>query len=290
MTGRTVNDETNAGFALVAVLWLLVGITVLLAPIALAARHKVSLARNASDQFRLALAAEAIGFVAVEDLGNKATAFGRENERRAVDEYHWCSAAEVLVGIRVRDQRGLIDLNVAPEALLTGGLEALGLATAEAEDAARRTIAYRSAGAMSPFDEAGMALKSAPFESVSELVDLLASAQLTDAVLRSVFTVHSKRTQIDPQYTPAVLDGVSALHKGPIEAEGRTVEIGVAVADRRWRGVGQGSFVVRLSARADHTILEIPPVAAVSRPDLVEGLCPESVEAALRGGDAEFAL
>jgi type II secretory pathway component PulK len=112
---------------------------------------------------------------------------------------------ETRVEITVQDSGGLIDINLAPQALLEDIFERLGEAQSSARTIAEAIIDYRDADTVAPsgVEEAtGQKLKNRPFETVEELE---AAARLSEDLYRKakpLFTVSSFQTGVDPDTAP----------------------------------------------------------------------------------------
>ncbi len=170
--------------------------------------------------------------------------------------YAWRFAgAEVLIS--VQDEGGKIDLNRASEEMLEGlfvsaGLperQAAGLAEAIAdfrdEDDERRAFGaededYRAAGL-----EWGA--KDAPFETVSELTQVLGLTRALYQRVRPALTVHSRRARVERGVAPPIV--VAALSGEEAETLGAAGEAGdtVPLALGRVRRGGR-AFTVRAEA------------------------------------------
>ncbi len=286
----TMTRARERGFALVAVLWVLVLLSVIAAAFVTETRTEVNLARNAVENAKARALAEAGVQRAVLALlaarrgsreGQEAEGPGEEDfavfegasgegEREAaaigaagglrVDGtvYAWRFAgAEVLIS--VQDEGGKIDLNRASEEMLEGLFVSAGLperqaaALAEAiadfrdEDDERRAFGaededYRAAGL-----EWGA--KDAPFETVSELTQVLGLTREIYQRVRPALTVHSRRARVERSVAPpivlAALSGEEAetLGAGAAGEAGDTVPLALGRVRR-----GGRAFTVRAEA------------------------------------------
>src|SRR5580698_1638151 len=110
------SENSERGSIAILALWGIALIFILIAPVALATRGEVQIARNALAESHARLAAEAgtqLGLLRLlrrHDAG--ATAFDGSPEA-------WAQGS-IRVAIAITDEAGKIDLNVAPLELLTG--------------------------------------------------------------------------------------------------------------------------------------------------------------------------
>jgi general secretion pathway protein K len=202
----------DGGFVLVSVLWLLALLTlvtlVLLTAVRLDVRATGQLSQHAEAE---ALADGLMRLVALR-LGDR--------DRRPVDAAGLardgtpllCGHGDAAVAIAVTDVGGLVDLNAASANLLEWLLRGLGVAPDKATALAAAVVDFRDAddvpgvnGAESAAYRAaglGYGPKNAPFETVTELDQVLGMDVALLNRLRAVATVHSRQPGIDAQLAP----------------------------------------------------------------------------------------
>jgi len=216
---RAVTRRNN-GFVLVSVLWLLALLTlvmlVLLTAVRLDVRAAGQLTRHAEAE---ALADGLMRLVALR-LGDR--------DRRPLADAGLardgtpmrCEHASAAVAIAVTDVGGLVDLNAVSPNLLAWLLRGLGVAPEKAAALAATIADFRDEddvpsvnGAESAAYRAhglGHGPKNAPFETVTELDQVLGMDLALLDRLRAVATVHSRQPGIDPSVVPAELLSAAA--------------------------------------------------------------------------------
>jgi general secretion pathway protein K len=132
-----------------------------------------------------------------------------------------CGHGDAAVAVAVTDVAGLVDLNAASPALLEWLLRGLGVAPERAAALAAAIVDFRDEddipgvnGAESAaYRAAGLAHspKNAPFETVTELDQVLGMDVALLGRLRAVTTVHSRQPGIDTFVAPReILDAAAA--------------------------------------------------------------------------------
>ncbi len=264
-------DSGQDGFALVAVIVLLMIVTTVVAGFALAARSGLDLAADRLAADRLGLLADGLVMVVAHDLARAQS----EDTRPTLDldgTPAACAANGLSITVRVQDQRGLVDLNAAEEDLLVLALRSLGVSAPTAAESAKVILAYRTPGrdaaaeALSELTRDG--LKGGAFAATEELHDLMALANVPAERLAATFTTVSGEVRVTGPRLPAGLAAVlprgptplrpfvtaDATITGPYAIEvfargpdgtlgraGRLVEIGAGGAERRARLTLAGS-------------------------------------------------
>jgi general secretion pathway protein K len=221
--------RADGGFVLVSVLWLLALLTlvtlVLLTAVRLDVRATGQLSRHAEAE---ALADGMMRLVALR-LGDR--------DRRPVDAAGLardgtpllCGHGGAAVAIVVTDVGGLVDLNAASASLLEWLLRGLGVAPDKAVALAAAIVDFRDAddvpgvnGAESAaYRAAGLAHgpKNAPFETVTELDQVLGMDLALLNRLRAVATIHSRQPGIDASLAPRkVLSAAAASSRANVAA------------------------------------------------------------------------
>jgi general secretion pathway protein K len=214
--------RNDRGFVLVSVLWLLALLTLVMLVLLSAVRLDV----RATGQL--------IGHAEAEALADGlmrlvALRLGDRNGRPLADAGlavngtpMSCGHGDAAVAIAVTDVGGLVDLNAASARLLEWLLRGLDVAPEKATALAAAIVDFRDAddvpsvnGAESAaYRAAGLAHgpKNAPFETVTELDQVLGMDPALLDRLRAVATVHSRQPGIDASVAPSeVLSAAAAL-------------------------------------------------------------------------------
>lgn len=209
----------DGGFVLVSVLWLLALLTlimlVLLTAVRLDVRATGQLAGHAEAE---ALADGLMRLVALRlgDRDRRPLAAGLARDGAVIR----CEHGDAAVAIAVADVGGLVDLNAASPSLFEWLLRGLGVAPERAVALAAaiadfrdqddvpgvngaESAAYRAAGL-------GHGPKNAPFETVTELDQVLGMDLALLNRLRVMATVHSRQPGIDPNVAPPELLSAAA--------------------------------------------------------------------------------
>jgi len=221
------------GMALVAVLWMVAALMVTATGLVYAVRGEV---RTVSS-FREMAAAGALGDAGIV-LAARELAGARNRESRMLQSE--VSFEQVAVGVRIVPLTGLIDLNSAPEPLLTDLIAIAGeVDRGRAARLAQRIIDWRDADDQSQPDGAEDAAYAAagspfrtrggPFESPEDLLQVLGIDFDLYERIRPLVTVHMRGNgRIDPAAAPLpvlrVLAGgneqVAGAYAGAREASG----------------------------------------------------------------------
>jgi general secretion pathway protein K len=259
-------DQADSGFALVAVLWFLLLVSVVVASFAVTARTDYLVSANARQKLRLDMLADGIATALSLQLTSRNRS-GQLNEVRMDSSPLSCSAGRYTVGILIQDQAGLIDLNAASEALLATGLRSLGLSADEAVAAA--IVSFRSYAPQAVVARADIPVlggrKAGPFESVTELSDIQALSDFEPADLHRAFTVHSRHGQVDaslsPQPLAELLEGREGQTNGSQEATGASVlAIEVTLRDRATAIRGYSGFLTERSQSPHPSFKRVEPL------------------------------
>ena len=226
----------ESGFALLIVLWTLIPIALLFAMLAAAARSDAQLTANLRSGAELEAAADGAIYSALFDLLQRGVA-SRNGPPLAMQ----LAGADVLVG--VGNESGLVNPNTASPRVLGALLVRLGADPAQASSVASAVADWRTPGRRSAqgraraarYQAAGLdyAPPGAPFESLSELGEVLG---MTPALLQALAPHLTLYSDGDPD--PASADPIvrAALRDlGAIavasETESRVVRI-TAIARR----------------------------------------------------------
>lgn len=266
-------DPRDGGFAVVVVLLFLMAVTALIAPLALAARTELLVAANRMQQDRLALVAEGAFTVLARDLAAPPIE-PRSPALTVRSEPLRCVTEALAFEVRVQDQAGLADLNMAPPGLLEAGFVALGFGRGEAAGLARAVVAYRlPAGGEgeSPRVPPGAVvagLKQGAFEAIEELYDFDGLADVPAAALAEVFTIHNATPAIVGPVMSRRLSQILPAAPTPrypfIAAEPgeppRLYRIDVTVGDRQWRTRSHHGALLRASEEEGGAFQPVEPV------------------------------
>jgi general secretion pathway protein K len=173
-----VNDH-NEGIALIAVLWVLILLSIVAASVSRETRTDASVGRNMVDIAMARAAADAGIQRAILDLVPVANPKGFRADGRM---YPWRFGSST-VKISIRNERTKIDLNHAPETVLSALFVSVGIDASKAQSLADAIADFRDAdnfphahGAeAAEYVAAGLAWKpkNAPFETVEELQQVL---------------------------------------------------------------------------------------------------------------------
>ncbi|ESZ31785.1 hypothetical protein X733_19955 [Mesorhizobium sp. L2C067A000] len=228
-------------------------VSAIVVPFAVTARTRLMIANNELEQERLSLLAEGLGNVVASELtGDQVT------EKLPLDSTPAaCRSGQYSFVLRVQDHAGLIDLNAADDRLLGLGFAALGFEQQMAGELAKAAMRFRdSAKLFAGLPQARSPVgppedKEAPFESVSELQEFSALAQIPLRNLQGIFTVNSKRGTVSSDRAPRRLRAVlvggpnASVVAGATDVSAYTVEI---VVSRDGSGItGEAGFIVEKS-------------------------------------------
>ena len=200
--------RAQSGLALVVVLWLLVLITVLVGTFTVMARTETLQARFLFDTTRARYAAEAGLHRAVFELRNP----DLETRWVADGRSYQFELDGVAVEVSVRDETGKIDLNAAQADLLTNLFVSKGLEQEPAAELADAIQDWRDpdeiprlyGAEIDEYERAGYPYgpKDGPFDTVSELQQVIGMTWSLYREVESAVTVHSGRGQVNPAFAP----------------------------------------------------------------------------------------
>lgn len=241
------------GAALVLVLWLIVLLSAMVGAFALTARVEAMQAgvlRGSGQAREIARAGLEYGLSRVQS-GDPATRWQADGRR-----YRW-SWDGAQVDIRIVDEAGKVDLNVADPALLAGLLRALGAERGQDQRLAGAIADWRDVDDLSQpgggaedgdYAAAGLpyGAKDAPFESLGELRLILGmTPELYRRLLPNV-TLFSARSQPDPRFAPAPVLTAMGLDAAAILAR-RDAPAGTAPVEAT--AGGSGTYSIESRAR-----------------------------------------
>lgn len=212
MTRTLHPKKPQRGIALVLVLWVCVLITVLLASFSLSVRVEALQGRNLLDSTRARYAAESgLHRAAYELRGNNPETRWIADGRPY--EFDFDSAK---IKVELYDETGKIDLNVADLPTLSALFGSAGLELEEAEAVAAAVMDWRdpddlittNGAEASEYEAAERPYKprNAPFETVSEVQQVLGMSFELYRELEPLVTIYSGRAQPNPAFaSPEVL-------------------------------------------------------------------------------------
>ena len=203
--------KQNRGFALVAVLWMLILISALAVGAATTSQTEVRLATNV-----VAIAhARHLAYGGILHAA-KQLIESRDRLQRCLDGRPFGSLVldESDVVFTVRDEAGKVDLNEAPRPLLRGLFVAAGQAPQSANSLADAVLDWRDGDHQARRDGAedgdyraaqrGYGAKDARFESIFELLSVLGMTPDLFDIIHDAITVHSRVPTIDPRSAPVL--------------------------------------------------------------------------------------
>jgi len=202
---RGSSRERQRGIALILVLWITVLLTAIGASFAFGMRHEALSARNAVDVAMARAAADGAVERTVYELSRPRVA----DAWIADGSTHTWTDGAVALSVTAVDEASRIDVNTAPDALLTSALIQLG--GTDATTAARLVDAIddwkdaddlkRPNGAEAPdYQAAGLKYtpSNAPFETVGEVSRVLGMPQALFARIAPTLTVYSRARGVNP--------------------------------------------------------------------------------------------
>lgn len=232
------------GFALLAVLWLVMLLALVAASFTRTARTQIDLGRNAVEKARAQALADAGVDRAILGLLEPDPAV----RWRADGTPYALTFASGEVRIAIQDEAGKIDVNVAPDALLQGLFTSIGLASDEASALVDAIADFRDPDDLrrlngaedDDYRAAGLSweAKDAPFEAIEELQQVYGMTPRLYRRIAPLLTVHSWEEGIDPLVAPPeVLFAVPGITPAQVEAvlAARTAD------DAPWSVGGEGA-------------------------------------------------
>jgi general secretion pathway protein K len=209
---RPARSRSQRGVALVMVLWVSVLITVLLASFSLSARIETLQGRNLLDTVRARYAAEAGLHRAAYELR------GSDPLQRWVPDgrVYPMQFEDAEIEIEIYDETGKVDLNVSDLSTLVALFATVAETERDAEALAAAVMDWRdpddllnpNGAEANDYKGAGLAYvpRNAPFETVSELQQVIGMSYEMYRELEPMITIYSGRAQPNPAYaSPEVL-------------------------------------------------------------------------------------
>ena len=218
------NPKQQRGIALVMVLWVCILIAVLLASFSISARVEALQGRNLLDSTRARYAAEAGLHRAAYELrgNNPETRWVADGRPYEID----FEGSKVV--IEIFDETGKVDLNVADPVTLTALFESGGLEQQDAEALTGAVMDWRDPDdLLSPngaeaneyeAEDRPYKPRNAPFETVSEVQQVLGMNFELYRELEPLMTIYSGRAQPNPAFaSPQVLALIPGMSPDLVE-------------------------------------------------------------------------
>ena len=216
------------GAALLLVLWLVALLTALVGTFALAARTEHLQGQVLSRGVVAQQAARAGIEYAITRIGNDDPRWRWLGDGR---EYHW-TYGDAQVDIRIVDEQGKVDLNMADAGLLASLLRVLGSDPRQAAQVAAAILDWRDIDSLTQpsggaedadYAAAGRAYGAAdvPLESVAEVEQVLGMTPALYARLAPQVTVYSGRERPDPAFASAQVLAAMGLDAPRVLAQRR---------------------------------------------------------------------
>jgi type II secretory pathway component PulK len=223
-----MSDKSEEGVALIAVLWMLTLLSIMAAGLAWETRSDARIARNMVDNATARAAADAGIQRALLDL----VGLGKKQFRTDGSVYTW-RFANSRVRISVKDEASKVDLNQAPEAILTALFAWVGVDSGKAQSLADAIADFRdpdnlrrpSGAEASDYQDAGLAWgpKNAPFQTVEELQQVLGMTAEIYARVAPAITLYSVPQTLEEtpdQPLSEILRRATGLRGVPANAKG----------------------------------------------------------------------
>lgn len=219
-------EKRETGVALIAVLWILAVLTVVVTGIASQTRTEQRLARNQVASEQAYHAAEGGVYFAIHQLSGARGEGGGQKLARLDGALR---VGNALVRTEIRDERGKVDLNAAPDELIRGVIQAAGVELDEASRLTDAILDWRDADSLRRLHGAEDAdyrvagrdygAKDADFDSVDELQRVLDMPPELFDLLRGAFTTRTHAADINPlAASPLVLAAIPGMNETLVAA------------------------------------------------------------------------
>lgn len=202
----------DSGFVLVVVLWIAALVALALLSMGWSVRSRLASTAAEIDHAKAHAAAEAGLQVALLELLAARAGGPAASQRLVVAQAPFeCRFADARLRLRIEDEGGKVNLNLAEQALLRAVLEGLGAPADTAQVIAGEIERYRTPRSNDPNGGEDLPLgsgtisKGAPFDSIDELEQIRSLHGPLLARLRALATVHSDTRGIDPAVAPKAL-------------------------------------------------------------------------------------
>lgn len=256
--------STDAGIALVTVLWMLTLLTTVAMGLSMHVRSEAKLARNLLSAKQARYAAEGGVQLAIGQL------LRPQREWQGDGAVHELRIGDADIRIAVQDEAGKIDLNLAMPETLGNLFAAIGVESPHRDGLVDEILDWRDPDSLrrlhgaedNEYLHAGRkhGAKDGKFDSVDELQMLLSMTPLIFEQIRHSVTVYSRQTGINPGVASAeVLRAVSGLDASAVDEyieernvsrQSRTAVPALPTADKRLLTNAQdATFTVTSNAR-----------------------------------------
>ncbi|WP_316182560.1 MULTISPECIES: type II secretion system protein GspK [unclassified Bradyrhizobium] len=192
----------------ISVLWGLMLLTAVSLSLSWSSSVSYSLAHNGIEQAGLNALVEAGVNAAIDGLLDPKA----ERRWRADGRLYKLDFNGTLIGIRVQDELGRIDLNQTDEAMLNNLLQSVGLDAQVASSLTDKIVDWRTTTALKHLNgakdrdyasrNAAYHPRNGPFQSVDELLLVMDMTPAIFARIAPALTVYSGRQFVDPQLAP----------------------------------------------------------------------------------------
>jgi general secretion pathway protein K len=210
-------ERRDGGFVLVSVLWIVLFLALAAATFTLAVRTHVRDASTEAAAAEARVLAEAGVNLALHDLVNARQTRNWKRRFPPDGRAHACGTTAGRIAVAVEDEAGKVDLNAAPEALLSLLMIGVGVSPDDAKRLAAAIADFRDRddnslpGGAEAEDYAkagrGIGPKNAPFDSTAELAQVLGFDSGLVGRLLPFVTVHSELPGIDmARASPALME------------------------------------------------------------------------------------
>ena len=196
------------GVAFILVLWVIAMLSIMLGSFALTARTENLQARHLFDTTQARYAAEAGLNLAVFELRKTDPLMRWVGDGRP----YTFGYGDAEIEVRITDDSGKIDINTADEKLLMGLFTARGIELEQAQKLTAAIIDWRdpddlaqpNGAEISDYKAAGLSYgpKNAPFDTVSELQQVLGMDYALYEKLEPALTIYSGRAQPGAEFAP----------------------------------------------------------------------------------------
>ena len=213
---RLLHD--NQGFVLIAVIWIVGLLAIISTAFILQVKSNTLLARNLIFNGK----AEAMADGMAELLAFRLSKLPDVSAMKPNGERQYCAWGDVaMVGYRIQDQAGIIDLNIASPQLLQKFLQGLGLPSTDATQMVSGMEDFRDidheaiGGGAEPELYTGRSFgpKNAPFESTSEIDQIPGVNEVILNGFQEFTTIYSQAQGLDPLRAPQSLRRILGITK-----------------------------------------------------------------------------
>jgi len=197
-------QNQDAGFILIYVLWTLAFLALIASLLANNAKTNIKAQANLLHHVQAQTLADGLTHLVANDLLGTTKSINPNKQLRRDGTLSVCRIDNNLVHIKIIDVIGQVDLNTASVTLLNRLLLGVGTQPEQARKLARAVVDFRSGNVNATIKNAYRAAglphgpKNSPFQSISELDQVLGIAPDLYRRLRPMVTIYSMNTGIDP--------------------------------------------------------------------------------------------